>query len=58
MGLLLDDMASLLGLETSRSDSDERALPVGVWGGVSSRSALCFESETIQMWGNKRINRS
>lgn len=35
---------SLLGLETSMSDSDDGALPVGVRGGVSSRSAPCFVS--------------
>lgn len=47
-------MASLPGLETSRSDSDERALPVGVRGGVSSRSALCFASvETTPKWEKK-----
>lgn len=44
MGLMLDDTTSLLGLETSRSDSDERVLLVGVQGGVSSWSGLCFGS--------------
>lgn len=41
---LLEDTSSLLGLETSMSDSDDGALPVGVRGGVSSRCAPCFVS--------------
>ncbi len=41
---LLEDTRSLPGLETSMSDSEDGALPVGVRGGVSSRSVPCFRS--------------
>ncbi|TNN51391.1 hypothetical protein EYF80_038428 [Liparis tanakae] len=52
---LLEDTRSLPGLETSISDSEDGALPVGVRGGVSSRSAPGFRSaKPIRTKGNEK----